>query len=65
MTIKEIVEIYNPTETKFKVMREKQDIYVPNISNLNILSPQTNNIIKKGKSEDLTRVQSPLIFNLF
>ena len=31
MTIKEIVEIDNPTETKFKVMREKQDIYVPDI----------------------------------
>ena len=36
MTIKEIVEIDNPNETKFKVMREKQDVFVPDISNLNI-----------------------------
>jgi ABC-type lipoprotein export system ATPase subunit len=36
MTIKEIVEIDNPNETKFKVLREKQDVFVPDISNLNI-----------------------------
>jgi hypothetical protein len=36
MTIKEIIEINNPTETRFKVMKEKQDIFVPEISNINI-----------------------------
>ena len=36
MTIKEIIEVNNPNESKFKVMKEKQDIYVPDINNLNI-----------------------------
>ena len=36
MTIKEIIEINNPTETRFKVMKEKQDLFVPDISNINI-----------------------------
>jgi type II secretory ATPase GspE/PulE/Tfp pilus assembly ATPase PilB-like protein len=69
MTIKEIVEINNPTETKFKVMREKQDIYVPNISNLNISrrngmvyvlsgsggSGKTNLLLNLFKSKDCYR----------
>ena len=36
MTIKDIVEIKNPTETKFNAIREKQDIFVPDITNENI-----------------------------
>ena len=36
MTISEIIEVPNPNETTFKAIKEKQDIYVPNIVNQNI-----------------------------
>ena len=36
MTIKDIVELHNPTETKFTPIKEVQDIYVPGITNENI-----------------------------
>jgi hypothetical protein len=62
MTIKEIVEIDNPTETKFKVMREKQDIYVPNISNLNISRRNGMVYVLSGSGG---RGKTNLLFNLF
>ena len=69
MTIKEIVEIDIPTETKFKVMKEKQDIFVPDINNLNISrrngmvytlcgsggSGKTNLLLNLFKSKDCYR----------
>ena len=69
MTIKEIVEIDNPNETKFKAMREKQDVFVPDISNLNISrrngmvyvlagsggSGKTNLLLNLFKSKDCYR----------
>lgn len=69
MTIKSIVEINNPTETRFKVMKEKQDIYVPDISNVNISrrngmvyalcgsggSGKTNLLLNLFKSKDCYR----------
>jgi len=69
MTIKEIVEIDNPNETKFKVMREKQDVFVPDVSNLNISrrngmvyalcgsggSGKTNLLLNLFKSKDCYR----------
>ena len=69
MTIKEIILIDNPNETKFKVMREKQDIYVPGINNLNISrrngmvyvlagsggSGKTNLLLNLFKSKDCYR----------
>jgi hypothetical protein len=69
MTIKEIVEVDNPNETKFKVMREKQDVFVPDISNLNISrrngmvyvlagsggSGKTNLLLNLFKSKDCYR----------
>ena len=36
MPIQDIVEVPNPTETKFSAIREKQDIFVPDITNENI-----------------------------
>lgn len=36
MTIKEIQEIENPNSVKFPPIKEKQDIYIPDISNENI-----------------------------
>ena len=36
MPIKDIVEVLNPTETKFSAIKEKQDIFVPDITNENI-----------------------------
>ena len=36
MPITDIVEVPNPTATSFRQIKEKQDIYVPDITNLNI-----------------------------
>jgi DNA polymerase III delta prime subunit len=69
MTIKEIVEINNPNESKFKVMKEKQNIFVPDINNLNISrrngmvyvlagsggSGKTNLLLNLFKSKDCYR----------
>jgi hypothetical protein len=69
MTIKEIIEINNPTETRFKVMKEKQDLFVPDISNINISrrngmvyvlagsggSGKTNLLLNLFKSKDCYR----------
>ena len=69
MTIKEIIELNNPNESKFKVMKEKQDIFVPDINNLNISrrngmvyvlagsggSGKTNLLLNLFKSKDCYR----------
>ncbi len=69
MTIKEIIEINNPNETRFKVMKEKQDLFVPDISNINISrrngmvytlcgsggSGKTNLLLNLFKSKDCYR----------
>ena len=36
MTINNIIEISNPTESKFRTIKEKQDIFIPDIVNQNI-----------------------------
>ena len=36
MTITDILEVKNPTDTQFKAIKERADIYVPGIKNLNI-----------------------------
>ena len=36
MPIKDIVEVKNPNATSFRPIKEKQDIFIPDIVNLNI-----------------------------